>query len=75
MSYTEYILTHWEEPDSKARVIAKEGIVSLTPEWLYQQLQSFSPLGYKEGEVTVDLTVKALARFWKDLGGEIGVEK
>lgn len=75
MSYTEYVLTHWEEPDSKGRLIAKDGIVSVTPEWIYQQLQSFSPIGYQEGEISVDLPVKSLIQFWKDLGGEIGVEK
>lgn len=75
MSYTEYVLTHWEEPDSKGRLIAKDGVVSVTPEWIYQQLQSFSPIAYQEGEITVDIPVKSLIQFWKDLGGEVGVEK
>lgn len=75
MSYTEYVLTHWEEPDSKGRLIAKDGVVSVTPEWIYQQLQSFSPIGYKEGEITVDIPIRSLINYWKDLGGEVGVEK
>lgn len=75
MSYTEYVLTHWEEPDSKVRLIAKDGVVSVTPEWIYQQLQSFSPIAYREGEITMDVPVKSVIRFWKDLGGEVGVEK
>lgn len=75
MTYTEYILTHWEEPDSKGRIISKDGYVSVTPEWVYSQLQSFSPIGYQAGEITLDIPVKSFVDYWKNLGGEIGVEK
>lgn len=75
MTYTQYVLTHWEEPDSKGRIVSKDGYVSLTPEWIYAQLQSFSPIGYQEGEITLDIPVKSLRDFWESLGGEIGVEK
>ena len=75
MNYIEYVLTHWEEPDSKVRMISKDGYVSVTPEWVYEQVQSFFPIGYKEGEVTLDIPLKSLVAFWKSLGGEIGVEK
>jgi hypothetical protein len=74
-NYTEYVLTHWEEPDSKVLLTAKDGYVSVTPEWVYEQVQSFFPAGYKEGEVTLDIPVASLVGFWKSLGGEIGVEK
>jgi hypothetical protein len=75
VSYAEYVLTHWEEPDSKARMVSKDGYVSVTPEWVYGRLQSFFPIGYKEGEVTLDIPLKSLVAFWKSLGGEIEVEK
>lgn len=73
--YREYVLTHWEEPDTKSRLIVKDGYVSVTPERIYQILQSFSPMGYQEGEVTLDIPVKSFVNYWKSLGGEIGVEK
>lgn len=73
--YTEYVLTHWEEPDAKGRLVSKDGYVSVTPEWIYKQLQSFSPIGYKEGEVFLDIPVRSLIDYWESLGGEIGVEK
>jgi len=75
VTYTEYTLTHWEEPDQKGKVISKDGYVSLTPEWIYGQLQSFSPIAYREGEITLDIPVKSLRDFWKSLGGEIEVSR
>lgn len=72
MTYIEYTLTHWEEPEQVGRVVSKDGYVSLTPEWIYAQLQSFSPIGYQEGEITLDVPVESLRDFWKSLGGEIG---
>lgn len=74
-NYTEYVLTHWEEPDSKLRITSKDGYVSVTPEWVYEQVRSFFPIGYKEGEITLDIPLKSLVDFWKSLGGEIEVEK
>lgn len=75
MTYTEYVLTHWEEPDSKLRITSKDGYVSVTPEWVYEQVRSFFPIGYKEGEITLDIPLKSLVDFWKSLGGEIEGEK
>lgn len=73
--YTEYVLTHWEEPDTKGRIVSHDGYVSITPEWAHEMVQSFFPIGYVEGEITLDIPVKSLVAFWKSLGGEIGVEK
>lgn len=72
--YTEYTLTHWEEPESTGRLVARDGIVSVTPEWFYEVLKSFEPVGYKEGEITLDIPVRSLLNYWKSLGGEYGVE-
>lgn len=75
MTYTEYVLTHWEEPDSKGRIVSKDGYVSVTPEWVYSQLKSFSPIGYQEGEITLDIPVRNLVDYWNSLGGKIEVAK
>ena len=71
MTYQDYTLTHWEEPDHPVTMVAKDGYVSLTPEWIYSVLQSFLPVGYKEGEITLDIPVKSLKEFWESLGGEL----
>lgn len=75
--YTEHTLTHWEEPDGIkwARFTAKDGYVSVTPETIYAMLQGFFPIGYQEGEITLDIPVKSLLDYWKSLGGEYGVDK
>lgn len=75
--YEDYTLTHWEEPDglTYGHFVAKDGIVSVTPELIYKMLQSFYPIGYQEGEITLDIPVKSLLGFWKSLGGEYGVDK
>lgn len=73
--YEDYTLTHWEEPESTVRMVAKDGYVSLTPEWILQVLKSFEPVGYREGEITLDIPVKSLLNYWKSLGGEYGVYK
>lgn len=75
--YTEYTLTHWEEPDglTYGRFVAKDGYVSVTPELINKMLQGFFPTGYQEGEITLDIPVKSLLDYWKSLGGEYGVDK
>lgn len=75
--YTEYTLTHWEEPDglTYGRFVAKDGYVSVTPELIHKMLQSFFPEGYQEGEISLDIPVKSLLDYWKSLGGEYGVDK
>lgn len=74
--YTEYTLTHWEEPDGPhTRIVAKNGYVSVTPELVYKMLNEFFPIGYKEGEITLDIPVKSLLDYWESLGGEYGVDK
>ncbi|QDK01289.1 hypothetical protein SEA_WATERT_18 [Microbacterium phage WaterT] len=75
MTYAEYTLTHWEEPENAVTMVSKDGYVSVTPEWLYDVLQSYLPVAHREGEITVDLPVKSLKDFWKSLGGEIGVSR
>lgn len=69
--YTEYKLTHWEEPEHPQTIIAKDGYISVTPEFLVKQIESFFPVGYQEGEITIDVAVPALKRFWMSLGGEM----
>lgn len=70
-SYQEYRLTHWEEPDIFQRIIATEGVVSVTPEMLNRLLQSYHPVAYREGQITVDVDVRAFEAFWKSLGGKM----
>lgn len=69
--YQEYHLTHWEEPEIFQRIMTKDGVVSVTPELVYNLLKSYFPIGYREGEITLDLSVAAFREFWKSLGGEM----
>lgn len=73
--YRTYNLTHWEEPEQGGKIVAKDGVVSVTPEWIYKQLQSFYPIGYQEGEIALDVPIRNLVAYWKSLGGDIEVEK
>ena len=69
--YVEYKLKHWEEPDIFQRLVSKDGVVSVTPELVYKLLKGYFPVGYKEGEITLDVTVEAFQKFWLSLGGEM----
>lgn len=73
--YTEYVLTHWEEGDTPVKtLIVKEGRVSVTPETVHSLLKSFFPIGYREGEITLDIPIGDFLAFWKQLGGDYGVK-
>lgn len=68
--YTEYTLNHWEEPDGPyMRLVAKHGRVSVTPETIHKMIQEFFPVGYQEGEITLDIPVPDFLNYWKALGG------
>lgn len=69
--YRDYRLTHWEEPDISQRIVAKDGVISVTPEFLYEMLQSYLPVAHREGQVSIDVTVKAFEEFWMELGGKV----
>lgn len=69
MTYTDYKLTHWEEPDRTWRLVAEEGVVTVTPEYIHGLLRNFFPMGYKEGDITLDVSVESFKAFWESLGG------
>lgn len=70
--YTEYDLRHWEDDefDTYRVILATNGTVSLTPEALAELMKRFSPVGYREGEITLDIPISSFLRFWEELGGE-----
>lgn len=73
--YQEYLLTHWEEPDAPVlTLIVTDGRVSVTPETVHGLLKSFFPVGYREGEITLDIPIGDFLAFWKQLGGDFGVK-
>lgn len=72
--YTYYTLSHWEEPEITTEIVASHGKVSVTAESLNQMVQSFHPVAYREGEITLDIPVTDLLRFWSELGGAYGVQ-
>lgn len=69
--YEDYKLTHWEEPDIYQRLVSKDGVVSVTPELVYKLLKNYFPIGYREGEITLDVPAESFKKFWKSLGGEM----
>lgn len=75
MNYTQYTLTHWESPGDRGHLVVKDGKVSVTPEFIYETLTAFQPVGYREGEISLDIPVADFLRYWESLGGEYEVEK
>lgn len=69
--YVTYDFLHWEEPDKVLKVTAKNDVFQVTPEALKRMLDGFFPIGYQEGEITVDVTKEALMDFWQQLGGTV----
>lgn len=75
MNYTQYTLTHWESPGDPDHLVATNGRVSVTPEFIFTLLERFSPVGYRAGEITLDIPAGDFLDYWKSLGGEYEVEK
>lgn len=71
-NFEEYDLRHWEndEFDELTIYTARNGVFSLTPEIIYSLLTRYSPVGYREGEIMLDVPVESFLKFWEDLGGE-----
>lgn len=69
--YVTYDFLHWEEPDKTLKITAKNDVFQVTPEALKRMLDGFFPIGYQEGEVTIDVSFEALKDFWKQLGGTV----
>lgn len=70
--YTEYDLRHWEDDefDTTRIILSKNGVVQVTPEYVAEILKRFSPAGYREGEITLDIPIESFLAFWEELGGE-----
>lgn len=72
MDFEEYDLRHWEDDefDNLTVYTARNGVFSLTPEIIYSFLTRYSPVGYREGEIMLDVPVESFLKFWEELGGE-----
>lgn len=71
--YVEYDLHHWEDDefDNRLRIwTAQDGIFHVTAEALADMVKRYSPVGYKEGEIGIDIPVESFLAFWRELGGD-----
>lgn len=71
-NFEEYDIRHWEDAefDNLTVYTARNGVFSLTPEIIYSLLTRYSPVGYREGEIMLDVPVESFLKFWEELGGE-----
>lgn len=71
--YAEYVLRHWEDDEFDTGIrlwISSDGIFHVTAEALADMVKRYSPVGYKEGEIGIDIPVESFLAFWKELGGD-----
>lgn len=71
--YAEYDLHHWEDDefDNRLRIwTSQDGTFHVTAEALAGMVKRYSPVGYKEGEIGIDIPVESFLAFWKELGGD-----